>query len=144
MTTYARIDPSDGAVTLVQMSAAEFASMQAHPTRAAQFRSYVIDQQPTATATQVVVDAGFVVEPSQVRRTWALREKTTDELEADALAADLLQIGALLDSINAQNEISNSAFTGMTTVQKFDVLRVDRNNVLKAVKFLLRRARQGK
>jgi hypothetical protein len=138
MSTYYRT--TDGSVH--ELSAEQFAALQANG-KADALRQYVIDAKPTPSATQVVVNSGIVVGPVEAHQTWALREKTAEELEDDALAAELLQVDTLIASIDTQNAITNSAFNAMTTAQKFDVLRADRNHLLRAAKFLLRRAKRG-
>jgi hypothetical protein len=137
MTTYYRI--SDGAFR--ELTAERYAELA--PSKTADLRVYVIDAQPTPAATQAVESAGIVVGPVEAHQTWALRDKTADELEDDAIAAELLQTDTLIANIDTQNAITNAAFNAMTTAQKLDVLRADRNHVLRAVKFLLRRARRG-
>ena len=42
-------------------------------------RPFVIDAQPQPSATQVLVDAGVIVDDVQARQTWALRDLTADE-----------------------------------------------------------------
>ena len=137
MTTYYRV--SDGA--LRDITQEHFASLAEN--KRADLRLLVIDPQPTPTAGRVVVSAGIVVGATEAHDTWAMRDKTEAELEDDALAAEFLQLEALLANIETQNNISNSAFSAMTTVQKLDVLRADRNHVLRAVKYMLRRIKRG-
>jgi hypothetical protein len=138
MSTYYRT--TDG--SFHELSAEQFAALQANG-KATALRLYVIDVKPTPSATQVVVDAGIVVGPVEAHRTWALRDKTATELEDEALAEELAQLDTLLASIDTQNAVTNVAFNAMTTAQKFDVLRADRNHLLRAAKFLLRRAKRG-
>jgi Tfp pilus assembly protein PilW len=138
MSTYYRT--TDG--SFHELSAEQFAALQTNG-KADTLRLYVVDVKPTPSATQVVVDSGIVVGPVEAHQTWSLREKTADELEDDALSAELLQVDTLLANIDTQNAITNAAFNAMTTAQKFDVLRADRNHLLRAAKFLLRRAKRG-
>jgi hypothetical protein len=138
MTTYYRT--KDG--SFHELSAEQFAALQANG-KAEALRLYVVDLMPTPSATQVVVDAGIVLGPIEAHQTWGLRDKTADELEADAIAAELAQVDTLLANIDTQNAITNAQFNAMTTAQKFDVLRADRNHLLRAAKFLLRSAKRG-
>jgi hypothetical protein len=124
------------------LSVEQFSALQDNG-KAAALRLYVVDAQPTPGAGQVIVDTGIVVGPVEAHQTWGLRSKTADELEAEAIAAEKAQLDALLANIDTQNAITNTQFNAMTTAQKFDVLRADRNHVLRAVKFLLRQARRS-
>lgn len=100
MTIYARIDPTTQAVSLVDLTAEQFAALAGHPTKAATVRAYVIDAQPVAGAAQAVEFAGLVIEPTQVRKTWALRAKTQAELDADTQASELVQLKAEITALN--------------------------------------------
>jgi hypothetical protein len=137
MTIYYRV--SDGEFR--DITSEQYAELSAN--KQADLRLYVVDAQPTPSASQVVVNAGIVVGPVEAHLTWALREKTAEEVEADELDAELAQLDTLISNIDTQNSIANSAFNAMTTAQKFDVLRADRNHLLRAARFLLRRARRG-
>lgn len=139
---YARIDPLTLAVTLIDITQEQFNALDGNP-KQAWLRQLVIDAKPVPSASQVVVDAGYVIEPTQVRQTWALRNKTADELEAESLAAEKVQITTCIAEIQTQLDISNAAFNAMTTAQKFDVLRDDRRASMKAIKFLLRQAKRS-
>jgi hypothetical protein len=91
---------SDATIHLI--SDAEWTSLLAHATKAANHRLYVIDAQPVPNAGEKVVDAGVVVGPVEARRTWALAPKTADELEADAQVSDLNSLKAALTAITAE------------------------------------------
>jgi hypothetical protein len=143
MTIYARIDPLTLQVdALVDMTLAEYQAFDGNP-KQQWLRPLVVDAKPAPGATQVVVDAGFVIEPAQVRQTWAVREMTAEEAEYAALQAEKALIAQDLDAVQARLDITNAAFNAMTTAQKFDVLREDRRVTLKAVKFLLRQAKRA-
>jgi hypothetical protein len=142
MTTYYRLPTETQQATLVELTPEQYAALQENG-KAANLRLWVVDAQPTPSATQVVVNAGIVVGEIEAHQTWTLRDKTATELEDDALAEELAQLDTLLANIDTQNAITNAAFNAMTTAQKFDVLRADRNHLLRAAKFLLRRAKRG-
>jgi hypothetical protein len=74
------------------------------PNKRALLLPLVIDQQPTPTASQVVSAGGYVVQPTQVRRTWALRDKTAEELtaEQDAAEREQLKASAIMDLLRAE------------------------------------------
>jgi len=86
---YARINP-DNSVSLVDLDPAFVAALiAAGNPKAGSIRTYVIDAQPVPSAAQRVVDAGYVIEPAQVRKTWALAAKSAAELDAETDAAEL-------------------------------------------------------
>ena len=90
---YARIDPNTGA--------ADVRSFDAAPAAAKGWLPYSVDPQPTPSATQAVVNAGVVFDAAAARQTWALRDKTQAELDAEARTAEkdmLLVAAAFLDS----------------------------------------------
>jgi hypothetical protein len=136
MTIYARIDPD----TQVPQ-ARDFGETVPPATKG--WLPLVIDAQPTPGVNQVVVSAGIVFEATQARQTWALREKTADELEVEALTLELAQAANIIANLETQNAITNPQFNALTTAQKFDVLRADRNHGLRALLFLMRRAKRG-
>lgn len=43
-------------------------------------RPIAVDPQPAVGPSQMLTDGGYVVEAEQVRQTWAVRDKTPDEL----------------------------------------------------------------
>jgi hypothetical protein len=74
------------------------------PNKRALLLPFVIDPQPTPTASQVVSQGPYAIELTQVRQTWALREKTAAELsaEADAAERDQLKAAAIMDLLRAE------------------------------------------
>jgi hypothetical protein len=101
MTTFARIDPATNAVRdTVELTPEQYAAFEGNPKRD-YWRPLVIDAKPTPSASQRVESAGYVIEPTQVRMTWRLVDKTAAELEADANAAELGQLRALLEALRA-------------------------------------------
>lgn len=98
---YARINP-DGSVSLVDLDPAFVAALiAANNPKAASIRTYVIDTQPVPSATQNVADAGYVIEPTQVRQTWALVDKPQAVLDREADAAELAQLQAVVAALQA-------------------------------------------
>lgn len=90
---YARIDPNTGTPDARQFADA--------PPAEKGWRPLSVDPQPTPSATQVVVLSGIVFDATTARQTWALRDKTAAELDAEAQAAEkdqLLAVAAFLDS----------------------------------------------
>jgi hypothetical protein len=143
MTLYARIDPLTQQVSaLVDMTLAEYQALDGNP-KQQWLRPLVVDAKPTPSATQVVIDAGFVIEPAQVRQTWSLREMTADEIEAAALLAEKAQIAQYIADIQTQLDISNATRGAMTTNQRLNTLEADTRATMKAAKFLLRQAKRA-
>lgn len=90
---YARLDPATGLPDVRNFDVAPSASKG--------WVSFFIDPKPTPTATQVVVDAGIVFSAASARQTWALRDKTQAELDAEARITErdqLVAAMAFLDS----------------------------------------------
>ena len=100
--TYVRLDASLLVIERfgIELTAPEFAALQANG-KASSLRLWVIDAQPVPSATQVVIDAGYVIEATQARKTWTLRNKTQAELDAEQQAADLVVLKALVTALNA-------------------------------------------
>lgn len=115
MSLYARIKQDGSFDRLVELTADQYAALQANG-KAAYLRQWVVDPQPVPEPSQVVVDAGIVVGPVEAHQTWSLRAKTQAELGADANAADrstlLSLITALTTDIDAYN--ANPDVTGTT------------------------------
>ena len=98
---YARINP-DNSVSLVDLDPAFVAALiAAGNPKADSIRAYVIDAQPVPSAAQRVVDGGYVIEPTQVRKTWALAAKSAAELDAETDAAELEQLKTIAAALQA-------------------------------------------
>jgi hypothetical protein len=137
MSTYYRV--SDGA--LRELSAEQFAALA--PNKRADLRLYFIDAPPTPSATQVVIDAGIVVGPIEAHLTYALRDKTAAELEADSLSDEKAQLDAWLTDIQAQLAIDNAARALLTNVQRINELEKDTRVLLKVAKRFVREAKRA-
>jgi hypothetical protein len=135
--TYYRI--TDG--SFHELTAEEYAARVANG-KAANLRLYVEDPRPADTQTHKAVSS-IVVSPTEARLTWEMVAKTPAEIEADEINTELAQIDTLIADVQTQNAIDNATFNAGTTAQKFDILRVDRRVLLRAARFLLRRARRG-
>ena len=100
MTAYARLDPIAGTVNaIVNLTQAQFDALNGNP-KQAYLKPLVIDTQPVPAASQIVVDAGYVIEAAQVRQTWALRAKTETELLAASQATELAAIKSFLTQLD--------------------------------------------
>jgi hypothetical protein len=140
MPTFARIDPSTSAIALVDITQAQFDALAGNPKRAF-LRPLVIDAQPVPSATEVVVDAGYVIEPTQVRRTWALRAKTQAELDAVAQDAELALLKQAISVLQA--DIADGITAAPTTAaQAFVQIQDLKRRALRADRVLLWLLRQ--
>jgi hypothetical protein len=140
MTTFARINPLTSAIELVDITQAQFDALAGNPKRAF-LRPFVIDTQPVPAADQVVVDAGYVIEPNQVRRTWALRAKTQGELDAAAQDAELALLKQVTGALQA--DIADGITAAPTTAaQAFVAIQDLKRRALRADRVLLWLLRQ--
>lgn len=124
MTQYARLTPDTLTVErILDLTQEQYAALDGNP-KQAYLRPLVVDPQPEPSATQVVVNAGYVVEPAQVRQTWALRDKTQPELDAEAREADratLVQlVAALTTSIQAHTNTPDVSGTAAVRLDKVE------------------------
>jgi hypothetical protein len=124
MTQYARLNTETLTVErILDITPEQYAALDDNP-KQAYLRPFVFDQKPTPSATQVVVNAGYVVEPVQVRQTWALRDKTPAELDAEAREADrqtLVQlIAALTTSIQDHTNTPDVSGTAAVRLDKLE------------------------
>jgi hypothetical protein len=137
MSTYYRV--SDGAFR--ELSAEQYASLA--PNKRADLRLYIIDVQPTPSATQVVVDSGIVVGPVEAHQTYSLRDKTASELEADSLSDEKAQLDGWLTDIQTQLALDNAARSLLTNVQRINELEKDTRVLLKVAKRFVREAKRA-
>jgi hypothetical protein len=137
MTTYFRTSDA----SLHELSAETYAALSAN--KLALLRLWVVDTQPAPSATQVLMDGGIVVGDTEAHQTWALRDKTQAELDAEAVASEGPTVPQLIADIKTQLDIDNTAFNAMTTADKFVVLRQDRRLLLRACRYMLRRMGGG-
>ncbi len=99
MTIYARLDPLTNALsTLVDLTPEQYATMQGNG-KALFLRLYLIDAQPTPSASQKVIEGTPLVTATEYHKTWTLANKTQAELDADAQAAELVQLKAMVAAL---------------------------------------------
>jgi hypothetical protein len=140
MPTFARIDPQTSAIALVEITQAQFDALAGNPKR--QFlRPLVVDGPPVPSATEVVSDGGYVIEPTQVRRTWALRAKTQAEIDATAQADELALLKQAISVL--QVDIADGITAAPTTAaQAFVQIQDMKRRALRADRVLLWLLRQ--
>ena len=101
MTTYARLTAEMNAVDLLlELTAEQYVALEANG-KASWLRLWAVDAQPTPGATQVVEHGPIVINETEARQTWALREKTQAELDAEANSADRPTIKAAITALSA-------------------------------------------
>lgn len=115
MTTYARINAAGEFDRLIELTPEEYAALEANG-KASWLRLWVVDTKPIPSATQVVTDAGIVIGPVEAHQTWALRDKTAPELNAEQIAADqpslvqmITALTADIDAYTANPDLSGTA-----------------------------------
>lgn len=69
---------------IVQLEPADVAAL--HPVKQATLKAYTIDPLPTLTATQYAVPGPVVVSGATARKTWEVRAKAQEQLDAEAFA----------------------------------------------------------
>jgi hypothetical protein len=127
--------------TVHDLTAERFAQMQANG-KARILRQLAVDPQPSFDlATHALDDGGVVVGPTEARQTWKVRALTAEELERSEVLAE--QVDTLVDDVNARLAVGTTAFNALNAVQKMEALREDRRVVLRALRYLLRRARRN-
>jgi hypothetical protein len=139
---YARLRPNSTVVeAIIDTTAKDVAALA--PNKRAWLRLFVIDPQPTPTAAQVVVDTGYLVEADKVRQTWALRAKTATELDRDDLSAEQANINVMLTDLTAQRAVTSAIWDGYNPGQLKAEQWRDRQALLRAVSFLIRKNKIG-
>lgn len=95
-------DPLTGAIAEADVPDADWQRLvDASSPKLSNKRPLTIDPPPAPSATQAVEFAGYVIEPERVRKTWALRDKTADELNDAAQAAERDALVALIAALQA-------------------------------------------
>jgi hypothetical protein len=139
---YARLNEQGTVEAIVDLSAEQYAAMQANG-KAARLRVWIIDAKPTPGANQVVQDAGIVVGPVEAHQTWSLRAMTADEQEAAAVAAEVALLDERIAEISAQRAVDRTTWDAYTANQLRAEQWRDRQALLRAMHLLLRKAKRG-
>lgn len=141
MTTYVRLDAEGAIERHLDLTPEQYAALVANG-KAAWLRLWIEDPFPVPSATQVIVDAGIVITSTEARQTWALRDKTPSELEADAILADRAKIEEIFTSLTAQRAVTREQWDGYTAAQLRSEQWRDRQVLLRFAHFLARRVRR--
>lgn len=94
MPAYARLDPNAPGATEVR-------DFDAPPPAAKGWLPLIVDAQPVANASQVVVGPVVVIANGEAHATYSLRSKTQAELDAESQATELTQLKAMLSALSA-------------------------------------------
>lgn len=100
MTTYARLTQDKTAFeALVELSAEQFSALAAW--KQSFLRLYVVDAPPTPSATQLVIEGAPLIDATTYHKTWTLRDKTQEELDADTQVVELAQLQNMIAALTA-------------------------------------------
>ncbi len=100
MTTYARLTPDKLALEqTVELTTEELAALGEW--KQSFMRLYVIDAQPTPSATQKVIDGAPLIDETSYHRTWALIDKSAAELEAEAISTEKAELEDRITKLKA-------------------------------------------
>lgn len=127
------------------ISQQELTVMQAHPSKGPRTLPIVNDVQPVPTNLQNIIDGPLVIQVPQalVLQTWALENKSAEQLEAEAIQAEKALLNDYIDELNVQLDITNALYNAMINGDKLNVLRDDRRITLKLLKLLARGAKRS-
>lgn len=141
MTAYARIEPATGLVRdTIELTPQQFSALNGNPKQAF-IKPLIIDAQPATNGSNVVVSAGYVIESTQVRQTWALRPKTQAELDAESQATEFALLRAMRTAL--QTDVSAGITAAPTTAaQAFIEIQDLKRRALRADRILLWLLRQ--
>jgi hypothetical protein len=100
----------------------------------------IVDAQPVPNASQVVIDTGIVIGQTEAHQTWGLRDKTQAELDADAQAAELAQLKAMVAALTTDIQAGITA-APTTAAQAFVEIQDLKRRALRtdrAIRWLLK------
>lgn len=140
MTAYVRFN-ADGAIDRhLDLTTEQYASLQANG-KAAWLRLWIVEAEPVPTATQVVVPGPIIISATEARQTWTIRDKTAAELEAESVAAELAKADEILADLSTQRAVTRTTWDAYTASQLRSEQWRDRQALLRAAHFLIRRAK---
>lgn len=113
MALFARINPLGPTIdSVVDIDPAAVASLV--DAKRQWVRPIVADAVPTVPTSQVVERGPLVIEPTQVRQTWVVRDKTQAEVDADSATTERATLVAMVAAI--QSDIDAGIAAVPTTV----------------------------
>jgi hypothetical protein len=140
MTAYVRLNAEGAIERHLDLTPEEYAALQANG-KASWLRLWIVDPQPTLTATQVVELGAITITATEARQTWSVREKTALELEAESVAAERAKADEILADLTTQRAVTRTTWDAYTATQLRAEQWRDRQALLRAAHFLIRRAR---
>lgn len=141
MTTYARIDAQSAFDTLIDLTPEQYTALESNE-KAAWLRLWVVDAQPIPTATQVIINTGIVITETEAHQTWAVRDKTAAELEAESIISERGKIDEVLIELATQRAVTRTTWDGHTAAQLRTEQWRDRQVLLRLANFQARRVKQ--
>jgi hypothetical protein len=142
MTIYYRLPTPTQAGETFDIPPEQFAVMQANG-KAADLRLWLVDPMPPFDPASQVVESSIVVGPAEARRTWAVRAKTEEELQADAAIAARAAITGRITDIAAQRAVTRATWDGYSAAQLRAEQWRDRQALLQAMDDVLKMLRRG-
>jgi hypothetical protein len=140
MTAYVRLNASGAIERHLELTPEQYAALEVNG-KAVWLRLWIVDARPVPTSTQVVIDAGIVITATEAHQTWTVREKTAAELEADSVAAELAKADEILADLSTQRAVTRTTWDAYTATQLRAEQWRDRQALLRAAHFLIRRAK---
>lgn len=127
MTTYARLNSGGTFDQFVDLTAEQYAALQANG-KAAWLRTWIVDTKPVPTATQVVINTGIVITATEARQTWGVRAKTQTELDSEENEAERTRLRTVITNIAASVAAPDIAGTAAERIVKLETrtLRLER------------------
>lgn len=141
MTTYARLTTAGAFERLVELTAEQYAALQANG-KASLLRLWAVDALPVPTSSQVVVQGPIAITAEEARQTWQVREKTTAELEVASLITERSKIEEILADIATQRAVTREQWDALTAIQLRAEQWRDRQVLLRLASLVGRRIRQ--
>jgi hypothetical protein len=141
MTAYARIDAQGAFERLIDLTPEQYSALQDNG-KAAHLRLWIVDAKPVPTTTQIVIDAGIVITATEAHQTWAVREKTATELEAESILAERAKIDEILTDLATQRNVTRTTWDAYTATQLRAEQWRDRQVLLRLANLVARRIKQ--
>lgn len=127
MATYARLTSSSAFDRLVELTAEQYAALQANG-KAIYLRPGVVDTKPVPTASQVVIDTGIIITATEARQTWGVRSKTQAELDNEENDAERIRLRTVITNLAASVASPDTTGTAAERIAKIEArtLRLER------------------
>lgn len=143
MTTYVRLIPGTQTIERygIELTADEYARLVANG-KAKHLRLWVPVAAPTS-ATQVVHEVAPIIDATTATQTWALRDRTAQEVEALAISDERAKAQEILDDIQTQRAVTRATWDGYTAAQLRAEQWRDRQVMLRAARLYMREVKRA-